>query len=123
MTIGVATPKGRVGSYVLRLLVQAGERPGALLRDPATLDPEVAEHVEVATLDAWDKATVVEATKGLRAVYWVSPTATDRDSLAAHAAAARHLRRCARHRHGHRPAAALGRSRGPGCPRCRSRRS
>jgi uncharacterized protein YbjT (DUF2867 family) len=91
MTIGVATPKGHVGTHVLRLLVQAGERPRALLRDPATLDAEIAEHVDVAVLDAWDEATVVEATSGLRGVYWVSPTATERDPLEAHAAAARYI--------------------------------
>lgn len=92
MTIGVATPKGNVGAQVLRLLVQAGERPRALLRDPATLDADIAEHVEVAALDAWDQETVVEATRGLRAVYWVSPTAMDRDPLDAHATAARNIR-------------------------------
>lgn len=92
MTIGVATPKGNVGAHVLRLLVQAGERPRALLRDPATLDADIAEHVEAVALDAWDRESVIEATRGLSAVYWVSPTATDRDPLDAHAAAADHIR-------------------------------
>jgi len=92
MTIGVATPKGHVGTHVLRLLVQAGERPRALLRDPATLDAAIAEHVDAAVLDAWDQQTVIDATRGLSAMYWVSPTATDRDPLDAHATAARHIR-------------------------------
>lgn len=92
MTIGVATPKGNVGANLVRLLVQAGERPRALLRDPATLDAEVAAHVDTATLDAWDRETVLEATKGLSAIYWVGPTATDDDPIEAHALAAENIR-------------------------------
>lgn len=92
MTIGVMTPNGHVGEHVLRLLVQAGERPRALLRDPNKLGQCIADYVDVAALDAWDEDTVVEATQGLEAVYWVSPTAMDRDPLAAHALAARNIR-------------------------------
>ncbi|MFC9559041.1 NAD(P)H-binding protein [Agromyces sp. NPDC056965] len=92
MTIGVATPRGNVGAHVLRLLVQAGERPRALVRDPSTIDAEVAEHVEVAVLDAWQRDSVIEATRGLSTLYWVSPTATDRDPLEAHSMAARNIR-------------------------------
>lgn len=92
MTIGVMTPNGHVGAHVLRLLVQAGEHPRALLRDPNKLDQRIADSVDVGVLDAWDEDAVVEATRGLEAVYWVSPTATDRDPLAAHALAARNIR-------------------------------
>lgn len=92
MTIGVMTPNGHVGAHVLRLLVQAGERPRALLRDPDTLNQSIADCVDVGVLDAWAEETVVEATRGLDAVYWVSPTAMDRDPLAAHAIAARNIR-------------------------------
>jgi uncharacterized protein YbjT (DUF2867 family) len=92
MTIAVATPKGHVGTQVLRLLVQAGERPRALLRDPATLDPAIAAHVDAVRFDAWDRRMVLEATRGLSAIYWVSPTATDRDPLDAHATAASNIR-------------------------------
>ena len=42
MRIVVTTPTGNVGSRVLRLLVQAGVRPVALLRDPARLPPELS---------------------------------------------------------------------------------
>lgn len=92
MAIGVAAPKGHVGAHVLRLLVQAGHRPRALLRDPATLDPQIAPHVDTAPMDLWDTAMVLEATRGLDTVYWVSPSATDRDPLEAHAQAARSIR-------------------------------
>lgn len=53
MTIGVMTPRGNVGAHVIRMLVQAGERPRALLRDPSTLDTRIAEYADTATLDAW----------------------------------------------------------------------
>lgn len=92
MTIGVMTPNGRVGTHVLRLLVQAGERPRALLRDPNKLDQSIARHVDVEVLDAWEEESVVEATRELEAVYWVSPTAMDRDPLGAHDLAARNIR-------------------------------
>lgn len=91
MTIGVATPKGRVGAHVLRLLVQAGERPRALLREPKSLDPVVADRVDAVRMDVWDADSVAEATRDLSAIYWVSPTAMDRDPLDAHALAARNL--------------------------------
>lgn len=92
MTIGVMTPKGNVGSHVLRMLVHAGERPRALLRDPSTLDPRITDFVETAVLDSGDPRTVMEATRGLEALYWVSPTATDRDPVAAHRQAAAAVR-------------------------------
>lgn len=92
MTIGVMAPRGHVGADVLRLLVQAGERPRALLREQSALDAGIAEHVEVARIDAWDPASVMDATRGLSALYWVSPTATDRDPVDAHRTAARGIR-------------------------------
>src|SRR5690606_5340709 len=92
MTIGVTTPTGNVGAHLLRLLVQAGERPRALLRDPARLPADVAGHVDAVAMDSWDAGAVAEATRGLTALYWVSPTATDRDPLQAHAVAAAGVR-------------------------------
>jgi len=91
MVIGVMAPKGNVGAHLLRLLVQAGERPRALVREPASLPRDAAEHVEVAACDVWDERSVVRATRGLDALYWVSPTAMGADPVAAHALAARHL--------------------------------
>lgn len=91
MTIAVATPTGHVGQHVLRLLVQAGERPRALLREVSTLDPEVRGLVDTAVLDVLEPATIYEATEGVSALYWVSPTVTD-DPVRAHRATAGHLR-------------------------------
>lgn len=77
---------------MLRLLVQSGQRPRALLRTPATLDTQVSEYMDTAAVDLWDVGMVIEATRGLDAIYWVSPTATERDPLEAHAQAARNIR-------------------------------
>ena len=51
MTIGVVKPRGNVGRHVLRILLQAGERPRALLRDPTALDTVIADCVDAAPLD------------------------------------------------------------------------
>ncbi|GAA5045255.1 uncharacterized protein YbjT (DUF2867 family) [Thermocatellispora tengchongensis] len=74
MTIAVTTPTGHVGSRVVRLLLQAGVRPRVLVRDPARLDPETRERVEVRQGDLTDAAFVREATAGARTVFWVDPT-------------------------------------------------
>ncbi|KAB2350676.1 NmrA family NAD(P)-binding protein [Actinomadura rudentiformis] len=72
MTIVVTTPTGRVGSRVVRLLLQAGVRPRVLVRDPARLDAR--EHVDVRRGDLTDAEFVRKATAGARTVFWVDPT-------------------------------------------------
>ena len=73
MTIAITTPTGNVGSHVVRMLCQAGVRPRLLLRDPARLDAEVRDQVELAVGDQRDAGYVVEATRGVDAVFWVHP--------------------------------------------------
>ncbi|AKH85847.1 NmrA family transcriptional regulator [Streptomyces sp. CNQ-509] len=74
MSIVVTTPTGRVGSRVVRVLLQAGVRPRVLVRDPARLDPATRGLVDVRTGDMTDTAFVREATAGARTVFWVDPT-------------------------------------------------
>jgi uncharacterized protein YbjT (DUF2867 family) len=85
MKIVVTTPTGRVGSRVVRLLLQAGVRPTLLLRDPARLDPDTRELVDVAVADQRDADAVLAATAGADALYWVSPPTGADDPVAAHA--------------------------------------
>jgi uncharacterized protein YbjT (DUF2867 family) len=73
MTIAVTTPTGNVGSRVVRLLVQAGERPLVLARDPAKLDADLRPLVDVAQGDLLDAAFVADALKGAEALFWASP--------------------------------------------------
>lgn len=89
MRIVVTTPTGTVGSRVLRLLVQAGVRPVALLRDPARLPPDLAGLVEPVVADQTDADAVVGATLGADRLYWVNPPCPPgTDPLSHHAACA-----------------------------------
>jgi uncharacterized protein YbjT (DUF2867 family) len=73
VTIAVTTPTGHVGSHVARLLVQAGERPRLLLRNPDRLDADLRDRVDLAVGDQRDAGYVAEATRGADAVFWVHP--------------------------------------------------
>jgi uncharacterized protein YbjT (DUF2867 family) len=70
----VTTPTGRVGSRVVRLLLQAGVRPRVLVRDPDRLDPAVRGGVEISQGDLTDPAHVHAALDGARSVFVVDPT-------------------------------------------------
>lgn len=77
MKIAVTTPTGHVGSRVVRLLIQAGIRPTLLARDPARLDPATREYADVIEADLADAETVVQATQGADALFWVNPRTDD----------------------------------------------
>ncbi len=74
MTIVVTTPTGRVGSRVVRLLLQAGARPAVLVRSASTLDGDIRRLVDVRQGDLADPDFVSAATRDARALYWVDPT-------------------------------------------------
>jgi uncharacterized protein YbjT (DUF2867 family) len=74
MTIVVTTPTGKVGSRVVRLLLQAGVRPRVLVRDPVRLDAATRERADVRRGDLTDAAFVREAVSGARTVFWADPT-------------------------------------------------
>ncbi|GAA2634280.1 NAD(P)H-binding protein [Streptomyces axinellae] len=73
MKIAVTTPNGQVGSRVVRLLLQAGVRPTLLMRDPAKLDAQLADRVSTVRCDQSDAESVVRATEGVGALFWVDP--------------------------------------------------
>jgi uncharacterized protein YbjT (DUF2867 family) len=73
VTIAVTTPTGNVGSRVVRMLCQAGERPRLLLRDPDRLDAGLRAHVDTAVGDLRDADYVAESTRGVDAIFWVHP--------------------------------------------------
>lgn len=86
MRIVVTTPTGHIGSRVARLLLQAGVRPTLLLRDPSRLDPETRERVETRQVDQDDADSVLRATEGATALFWLNPSAYDaEDPVAAYA--------------------------------------
>jgi uncharacterized protein YbjT (DUF2867 family) len=95
MTIAITTPTGHVGSRVVQLLVQSGVRPVVLVRDPAKLDPQIRDLVDVAQGNLADREYVISATRGVDALLWVVPESFtsadplgDMTRLADHAAAA-----------------------------------
>src|SRR5215203_1872925 len=55
------------------MLCRAGVRPRLLLRKPDRLDVELRDLVEVAVGDQRDRDYVLEATRGVEAVFWVHP--------------------------------------------------
>jgi uncharacterized protein YbjT (DUF2867 family) len=85
MKVVVTTPTGRVGSRVVRLLLQAGVRPTVLMRDAGRLDSETRPLVDVVVADQRDAGAVLAATEGADALYWVSPPTDADDPVAVHA--------------------------------------
>ncbi len=83
--IVVTTPTGQVGSRVVRLLVQAGVRPTALVRDPARLEVNTRERVDVVAGDQGDLDSVIRATRGADSLFWVDPPTADDDPAAGYA--------------------------------------
>jgi uncharacterized protein YbjT (DUF2867 family) len=83
MKIVVTTPTGKVGSRVTRLLLHAGVRPTLLLRDPAKLDGQTRELVDLVQGDQFDPDVVLRATEGADALYWVNPPVMGEDPIAA----------------------------------------
>jgi uncharacterized protein YbjT (DUF2867 family) len=93
MKIAVTTPTGKVGSRVTRLLLQAGVRPTLLPRDPAKLDEQTRELVDLVQCDQLDPDAVLRATEGADALFWVDPPVEDEDPTAAYARAGSHAAR------------------------------
>ncbi|MGY2074359.1 NmrA family NAD(P)-binding protein [Blastococcus sp. SYSU DS0828] len=83
MKIVVTTPTGSVGSRVVRLLLQAGQRPTLLLRDAGRLDPATRALVDTVEGDQRDLDVVLRATEGADALYWVNPPTDDDDPIEA----------------------------------------
>jgi uncharacterized protein YbjT (DUF2867 family) len=81
----VTTPTGHVGSRVATLLVQAGERPVLLARDPDRVEPALRAAAEVVAVDLADADAVVRATAGADALYWVDPAVPADDPVEAYA--------------------------------------
>ncbi|MFD9820897.1 NmrA family NAD(P)-binding protein [Streptomyces violascens] len=82
MQIAVTTPTGHVGHHLVGTLIRAGIRPRVLVRHPERLAPEVRHHVDAVRADQYDAASMVAATDGVDALYWVNPTSDSEDPLA-----------------------------------------
>lgn len=77
MTIAITAPTGNVGSHLLRLLVEAGERPVVLARHPEKIPAELREKARVEQGDQGDAEFVAQVTQGVDALYWIDPGSDD----------------------------------------------
>lgn len=87
MRIAVTIPNGNVGHHLTRMLVRAGIRPLLLTRHPEQIAPELIPYVDVARADSQKADEVVDATRGVNAIYWVDPSVMSEDPLADYARA------------------------------------
>ncbi len=87
MRIAVTTPNGNVGHHLTRMLVRSGIRPLLLTRHPEQISPELIPYVDVARADSQNADEVVDATRGVDAIYWVDPSVMSEDPLADYARA------------------------------------
>lgn len=87
MRIAVTTPNGNVGHHLTRMLVRSGIRPLLLTRHPEQISPELIPYVDVARADSQNADEVVDATRGVNAIYWVDPSVMSEDPLADYARA------------------------------------
>lgn len=73
MRIVVTTPTGNIGSVIVKRLLEAGADVSVLVRNPDRLSPEVRNQVTVHTGDLLDKDSVLRATEGAQALFWLTP--------------------------------------------------
>lgn len=73
MAIAITTPTGNVGQQVTKRLLANGADLILLVRDAEKLSPSVKQQVKVLTGSIDDPAFVIEATRGVEALFWVSP--------------------------------------------------
>lgn len=93
MRIAVTTPYGNVGQHVAAMLVRAGVQPLLLAHSPSQLPPEIRAAADVVAVDQFDADAVVEATRGVDALFWVDPTTGGEDPLAYYDLASTAVRR------------------------------
>jgi uncharacterized protein YbjT (DUF2867 family) len=73
MKIAVTTPTGHVGRFVAEWLLDAGANVTLLARDAEKLGRLVTRGAGVAEGDLEDKDYVIQATRGMDALFWVTP--------------------------------------------------
>lgn len=81
MKIVVTTPTGNIGSVVVEKLLEAGEKPVLVARDPAKVQAAVERGASVVQGDHGDGEVLKEATKGAGALFVCVPGAFDIEDI------------------------------------------
>ncbi len=84
MSIVVTTPTGNIGSVVTRELLNAGETPVLVARDPAKLQAAVDRGASVRTGSHADAEILTEATRGADALFVLTPPDWQLQDIRAH---------------------------------------
>lgn len=81
MEIATTAPSGNVDRHVVHDLVRAGVRPRVLAHRPESLNPSLAEHVDLRVVDLADVSAVEGAVDGVDALFVTIPAVSE-DPLA-----------------------------------------
>lgn len=73
MSIAITTPTGHIGSRLTEKLLDAGAEVTLLARNPDKVAAFAARGAKVLQGSLEDEAFVVEATRGARALFWLTP--------------------------------------------------
>ncbi len=84
MSIVVTTPTGNIGRVLVRELLAAGEQPVLIARDPAKLGWATAQGATVVQGSHDDPSVVVQATRGARALFVLTPPDLAMHDIRAH---------------------------------------
>lgn len=84
MNIVVTTPTGNIGSVVTDALLDAGEKPVLIARDPSKLKDAAARGAVVKQGSHADADFLIEATKGADALFVLTPTDMQVQDIRAH---------------------------------------
>jgi uncharacterized protein YbjT (DUF2867 family) len=95
MIIAISTPTGNIGRQLAHILRDAGEKLVLMVRDPDKIQDLTGRDVTVTVGSLEDTAFVTAATRGVDALFWVTPPnyrteefRKDQNKLGRHAAAA-----------------------------------
>lgn len=85
MEIAITAPSGNVGRFVVGHLVRAGVRPRLLSRNPEQARASWGDLVDARKVDLRDTSAVIEATRGVDALFLIVPPGEGDDPVAAYA--------------------------------------
>lgn len=80
----ITTPTGNTGRAVLQAVLEAGETPRVLVRDPSKLSPEVLNRVEVVQGNLHNPQDLERALSGIEGAFFCVPQSPDPEDLSAY---------------------------------------